>query len=343
MVRMKDLFHSATMWLFVLFSAVTTVVNCQSEQSFIVFEPQPSGSSRHVVLISGDEEYRSEEGLPALAKVLAEHYKVRATVLFSINPETGYIDPNYQENIPGLDALSSADLMIIATRFRNLPDEQMKFIDDFLRAGKPVIGLRTATHAFNFPAESNYAKYSFNSQIEGWEGGFGKKILGETWINHHGIHGQEGTRGMLDGLAERNNHPILTGVKDIWGPTDVYGITAIPAGAEVLVWGASTAGMTPESPINWEKSLVPVAWTKTYQYEPGSPEGKVFTTTMGAAEDLESDDMRRLIINAAFWAMDAEDEISPDTSVDYPGSDGFHPTPFGFDGFIKNKKPKDYE
>src|SRR5699024_1179923 len=203
-------------------------------------------------------------------------------------------------NIPGIEALESADLMIIATRFRNLPDDQMQYVDDFLRAGKSVIGLRTATHAFNFPgdSESLYSKYSYNSQTEGWEGGFGRKVLGETWINHHGIHGQEGTRGMIEGLAERNKHPVLTGVNDIWGPTDVYGITSIPEGAEVLIWGASTAGMTPEAPINWEKSLVPVAWTKTYQYDGHSPEGRVFTTTMGAAEDLESDDMRRLIINA---------------------------------------------
>src|SRR5690625_4801889 len=97
--------------------------------------------------------------MAALQKILAEHYEVRTAVLFAIDPETGYINPNYQENIPGLEALSTADLMIIATRFRNLPDEQMVYIDEFLKAGKPVIGLRTATHAFNFPAESTYAKY----------------------------------------------------------------------------------------------------------------------------------------------------------------------------------------
>src|SRR5690625_7708468 len=101
---------------------------------------------------------------------------------------------------------------------------------------------------------------------------------------------------MLDGLDERYSHPFMTGVKDIWGPTDVYGITAIPEGAEVLIWGASTAGMSPESPINWEKSLVPVAWTTTYQYAPGSPEGRVFTITVVAAGDLDSADMCRCVI-----------------------------------------------
>lgn len=320
--------------------------HCQASRLFLTFEPaKGAGAGKHIVLISGDEEYRSEEAMPALGKMLARHHGFKTTVLFSIDPETGLINPNYQAHIPGIEALSSADLMIIATRFRNLSDEQMRYVDEFLRAGKPVIGLRTATHAFNFPAgsESLYSKYSYNSQTKGWEGGFGKKILGETWINHHGIHGKEGTRGMVDGLAQRNQHPVLKGVKDIWGPTDVYGITAIPEGGEVLIWGASTAGMTPEAPINWEKSLVPVAWTKTYRYDEKSPEGRVFTTTMGAAEDFKSEDLRRLIVNAAYWAVGMEEKISETGPVEIPGMPQFDPTPFGFDGFVKNKKPDDYE
>ena len=72
-------------------------------------------------------------------------------VLYAIDEESGEIAPNEQENIPGLKALGNADLMVIATRFRNLPDVQMKEIDDYLRSGRPVIGMRTATHAFKVP------------------------------------------------------------------------------------------------------------------------------------------------------------------------------------------------
>lgn len=332
-------------WLLVVSSVLvlSLLANCQSSRSYITFDPgQNKSQTKHIVLISGDEEYRSEEGLPMLARILSSHHGFRTTVLFAINPETGLIDPNYQHNIPGLESLETADLMIIATRFRGLPDDQMKYIDDYLKAGKPVIGLRTATHAFNFgDASSPYARYSYNSEVPNWEGGFGRKILGETWINHHGHHGHEGTRGLVDGLAERNKHPILTGVNDIWGPTDVYGISALPAGAEVLIWGASTSGMTPEASINWEKSIVPVAWTKTYRYEQGGNEGRVFTTTMGAATDLVNADLRRLIINAAYWTMGMEEEIDEDSSVDVIGE--YSPTAFGFDGYIKGKTPQDYE
>lgn len=324
-----------------LFMAV--LAQCQSHKLWIAYEPaNQSAQAKHIVLISGDEEYRSEEGLPMLAQILSTHHGFKTTVLFAIHPETGLIDPNYQQNIPGLQSLETADLMIIATRFRGLPEDQMKYIDDFLKAGKPVIGLRTATHAFNFGDKNNaYARYSYNSSVPGWEGGFGKKILGETWINHHGIHGKEGTRGLIDAFAERNNHPIIQGVKDIWGPTDVYGITRIPDGAEVLVWGASTAGMTDTAPINWQKSIVPVAWIKSYTYSPGSPEGRVFTTTMGAATDLLSPGLRRLIVNASYWAMGLEDHINPESDVQPIKS--YNPTPFGFDGYLQGKKPSDYE
>lgn len=327
----------------VSFLVVSLCANCQSSRSFITFDPAQNGArAKHIVLVSGDEEYRSEEGLPMLAKILSTHHGFRTTVVFAINPESGMIDPNYQNNIPGLESLETADLMIIATRFRGLPDEQMKYIDDYLRAGKPVIGLRTATHAFNFKDSSGkFAKYSYNSQFPGWEGGFGRKILGETWINHHGHHGHEGTRGLIDGLAERRKHPVITGVHDIWGPTDVYGITEVPQGAEVLIWGGSTSGMTPESPISWKKSIIPVAWTKTYSYEPGGHTGRVFTTTMGAATDLVNADLRRLIINAAYWTMGLDDQIDENLNVDVIGE--YTPTSFGFDGYVKGKTPQDYE
>ncbi len=95
------------------------------------------GKGKKVVLVSGDEEYRSEEALPQLAKILATHHGFDATVLFAINPESGLIDPNYSSNIPGLEKLKDADLMIIATRFRELPDDQMQHIVDYLKAGKP--------------------------------------------------------------------------------------------------------------------------------------------------------------------------------------------------------------
>ena len=107
------------------------------------------GKGKSVVLISGDEEYRSEEAMPMLAGILSRHHGFNCRVVFAIDPKSGLVDPNNRTNIPGLEVLNEADLMIIGTRFRALPDNQMVHIDSYLKTGKPVIGMRTATHAFN--------------------------------------------------------------------------------------------------------------------------------------------------------------------------------------------------
>src|SRR5262245_27223210 len=148
------------------------------------------GKGKHVVLVSGDEEYRSEEALPQLGKILATRHGFKCTVLFAIDLADGTINPNVS-NIPGLEALATADLMVIFTRFRDLPDEQLKHIVNYLEAGKPIVGIRTATHAFNIKPGNTYSKYSYNSSEEGYAQGFGRQILGETWTSHHGRHGSQ--------------------------------------------------------------------------------------------------------------------------------------------------------
>src|SRR3954451_3120306 len=92
------------------------------------------GKGKHIVLISGDEEYRSEEGLPQLAKILARRHGFTCTVLFAIDPRDGTINPNVRDNIPGLEALKSADLLVLFTRFRDLPDDQMKRVVDYIES-----------------------------------------------------------------------------------------------------------------------------------------------------------------------------------------------------------------
>src|SRR5439155_12785406 len=134
-------------------------------------------------------------------------------------------------------------LLIIATRFRNLPDEQMQPIADYLESGKPVIGMRTATHAFS-GLKGKFAKYNWNNNDKSYQQGFGRQVLGETWISHHGGHGSQSTRGILAKDADR--HPILKGIKDgdIWGPTDVYGVRLpLPDGCVPLVLGQVLVGM----------------------------------------------------------------------------------------------------
>ena len=122
------------------------------------------GQGKHIVFVTGDEEYRSEESMPQLARILAKHHGFKCTVLFAIDPKDGSIDPNQSFNIPGLAKLKDADLMVIFTRFRDLPDDQMIHILNYINSGKPIMGLRTATHAFNFKQNKTYAKYSYNNK-----------------------------------------------------------------------------------------------------------------------------------------------------------------------------------
>jgi hypothetical protein len=294
------------------------------------------GVGKHIVLVSGDEEYRSEEGLPQLGKILSVHHGFRCTVLFPIDPATGEINPDVNNNIPGLEALAAADLMIIATRFRNLPDDQMQHIAKFVESGKPIIGMRTATHAFNIPADATYAKYGWQSQD--WDGGFGRQVLGETWISHHGKHKEQSTRGIVAPGME--NHPIVHGCDDIWGPTDVYGVRLpLPGDSQPLVLGQVLTGMQPtDLPVTGPQNepLLPIAWIKTFDAGNGKS-GRVFTTTMGAATDLESEGLRRLLVNAAYWCVGMESQIPERANVRLVGD--YKPSAYGFNGFVRCVKP----
>jgi type 1 glutamine amidotransferase len=304
------------------------------------------GKGKRIVFVSGDEEYRSEEALPQLAKILATEHGFDCTVLFAIDPKTGLVNPNHVQNIAGLDSLKKADLMVLFVRRRHLPDEQLQLIDDYARSGKPIIGIRTATHAFQAPANSKFAHYddSYGGDKKQWEGGFGRVVLGERWVNHHGKHKHESTRGVIAPGAA--GHPILRGIKsgEIWCPSDVYEVRLpLPGDSRPLVLGEVVArkgefdendrlyGMRPEddSPVSAKNNpMMPVAWTKSYEL-PGGKKGRAFTSTMGASVDLLNEPLRRLLANAAYWCVGLEENIpSGGTRVDIVGE--YEPTKFEF-------------
>jgi len=296
-----------------------------------------TGKGKHIVFVTGDEEYRSEDSMPQLAKILAVHHGFKCTVLFAVNKETGEIDPQTVDNIPGLEALKKADLMVLFTRFRELPDDQMKLIIDYTDSGRPIIGLRTSTHAFRYKQhpDSPYAKYSFKDKQ--FDGGYGRQVLGETWISHYGAHQKESTRGLIAKGME--NHPIVKGTEDIWGPSDVYGITTLAGDCKPLIMGQVLLGMNPDDKPNPDKELVPVAWTKTYTGASGKP-ARVFTTTMGHGGDLKSEGFRRLLVNACYWCMGMEQKIPAKSNVDLIGS--YDPNPIGVGKHKKGLKPSDH-
>jgi hypothetical protein len=311
-----------------------------ADDLFVVYEGKEGpGKGRRIVLVSGDEEYRSEEVLPQLGKVLATRHGFHCTVLFAVDPASGAIDPTNTHNIPGLEALDRADLLVLFTRFRDLPDEQMRHFADYLAAGKPIVALRTATHAFNIPAGKTYSKWSFDSRE--WDGGFGRQVLGETWISHHGAHKSQSTRGVPAPGME--GHPILRGVKDVWGPTDVYGVRLpLPGDSKPVLLGEVLEGMKPgDKPVAGKvnEPKLPIAWIRTYTGEKGKT-SKVFTTTMGSGPDLENEGFRRLLVNACYWALGMEEKIPEKSAADLVGE--YKPSFYGFGGFKKGVKPSDH-
>ena len=300
------------------------------------FEPgKGPGAKKHVVFLAGDEEYRSEEGLPMLAKILAKRHGFKTTVCFSIDND-GTINPEASESLSNPEALDSADAIVMLLRFRKYPDAIMAKFDAAVRRGVPIIGLRTSTHAFN-KLEGKYASYNR----------FGKDVLGEGWVSHWGVHKKEATRGVIE--AGRTGDPILQGVVDVFGDSDVYEAHP-PADAKILLRGRVLKGMNPvdvsaeyKKPRATDKAeqgvnepMMPIAWTREQPREGGKP-GKVFCTTMGAATDLESEGLRRLVVNAVYWGLGLD--VPKKADVDYV--DPYAPSKYGFRGYRKGLKVDD--
>ncbi len=315
-----------------------SIPSLASAEKWVVYPGGDGQGKGNIVLISGDEEYRSEESFPMLGKILSQRHGFNCTVLFSQN-EDGEINPDNQENIPGMHLIDKAELLILGLRFRELPDKDMKHFVDYVEAGKPIIGTRTSTHAFNYSRNktSPFAKYSFNNRE--WKGGFGQQVLGDTWISHHGHHKRESTRGVVN--APNKDHPILNGVDDVWGPTDVYGVRNLTKEATILLHGQVLAGMSPsDPPVDNKKNnpMMPVLWTKDYQTNSGKT-SKIVCTTMGSSTDLQSEGLRRAIVNSAYWTLGIK--VPAKANVDVVGQ--YKPTPYGFGSYTKGVKPSDHE
>lgn len=288
------------------------------------------GKGRHIVLIAADQEYRSEQSMPMMARILSTHHGFDCTVLFGVN-ERGEVDPTmpvYPEkgqefkshHIPGTEHLASADLVIFFCRLLTLPTNEQQNIVKYIDSGKPIIAIRTANHGF-LPA--------LPYKIEGRTVHWGNDVLGGTFMNHHGRWHADSTRGIL--VEALKDHPILTGVTDIWGTSDVYRTYkeggSLPAGCTALVWGQPLMGRKHDDAPNLKLEPLPVAWFKNWQTS-GGRSARVFNTTMGSGDDLESAGLRRLIINAAYWGMGMEAAISPTRSVEIVGK--YKPLGSGF-------------
>ena len=214
--------------------------------------------------------------MPAVAKILETRHGIRTSIAYA-RPT-----PQTQDNIEGLEALRTADLAVFYLRFRRLPDSQMQEILNYLNSGKPLAGLRSATHSFRYPPENPLAK---------WNDAFGIEVFGQKWIRHHG--GSSSTRATV--IAAQTALPVLRGVAPEFNVRSwLYEVAPLQGDALPLVLGVAV------NPQGKDASPQPVAWTKTYRG------ARVFFTTMGHPEDFREPSFRKLLINGLLWALGRE-------------------------------------
>jgi putative membrane-bound dehydrogenase-like protein len=220
--------------------------------------PVKDGSSAHnrnrpinVCLVSGSLEYRSDESLSALQKYLEEHYPIKCSRAFR----------RTDDDLPGLENLDTCDVMLLFTRRLTIRGEQLERIKKYCRSGKPMIAVRTASHAF-----------------QNWLA-LDREVLGGNYQNHYG-QGPPTQVRMMPGVE---NHPILAGVKPFTSPGSLYRNSGLAADVHVLLEGTS-AGHTE-----------PLAWTRLHNG------GRVFYTSLGHPDDFKNENFIRILINALFW------------------------------------------
>lgn len=319
--------------------ALCLALPASAEEGTVSFPGGKSGPGvgKKIVLLTGDEEYRGEEAFPMLAKILSEKHGFQTTVCFATGPD-GTVNPNVNTSLTGSGALDQADGIIMLLRWRAWDDAAMARFDKAFKSGKPIVALRTSTHAFKFPGDSKWAAYNK----------FGKDVVGEDWVSHWGRHKVEATRGIIE--PAQAAHPVLRGVKDVFGDTDVYEAYP-PADATILLRGQVLKGMAPmDPPAAYPKTratdkatqdvntpMMPVAWLREHKQDNGTI-NKVFTTTMGSATDLTNEDLRRLVVNGVYWSLNMEVPAKADVTT----ADPYTPSNYGFDGFLKNQKPADF-
>ncbi len=233
-----------------------------------------------VVFVTGDHEYSGEETLPLIATELEKNYGLNTKVL-KASP-----NQNAENNIPGLEILAKADLVVFFLRWRQLPVKQLEFIDKYLKSGKPVMGFRTSTHAFNFPKGHESEKWNaFGEFALNAPPGWGK--AGHT---HYG-HKSTTDVSVIEAVKK---HPILRGISPNFHVSSwLYRVLPdYPTkGSEWLLMGKS---------VNPDKEAIenPVAWTGKNSFG-----AKIFMTTLGHPEDFQVADFQRLIINAIHWEL----------------------------------------
>jgi type 1 glutamine amidotransferase len=239
---------------------------------------QSAAKIPHVVFVTGDDEYRSEITMPMIAAILEKAHGMKTSVAYA-RPR-----PQTKDHIEGLEALATADLMVMFTRFRALPEQELAPILAYVESGKPLVGLRTTTHAFLYPEGS--PRQPLND-------GFGRNIFGQKWITHHG---HESSTDVALHDANRS-HPILRGVAPFHARSWLYHVAPLAGEGNTVLLDGTSINSNKKAKAAEFPLMQPVAWTRQYKG------ARVFFTTLGHPADFEHESMRRLLINGILWTL----------------------------------------
>jgi type 1 glutamine amidotransferase/nicotinamidase-related amidase len=224
----------------------------------------------HVAIVMAEQEYKTDETLPAFALAhLGKDFRV------------SYVHASARDrnDLPGVKVLADADVLLLSVRRRVLPKAQMDQIRKFIEAGKPVVGIRTACHAFSLrgkkPPEGKVA----------WEA-FDAEVIGGNYTGHHG-RGPEFEVRAAEGARK---HPILAGVavEELRGKGTLYKCGPLRKGTTALL-----IGEVPGKPAE------PIAWVNRTKWG-----GRVFYTSLGHPDDFKEPAFNRLLKNAIAWAVE---------------------------------------
>jgi nicotinamidase-related amidase/type 1 glutamine amidotransferase len=231
-----------------------------------------SDTRPHVAIVIAEQEYRTHETLPPFAlDHLGKEFKV--SFVFANEKE--------RNDLPGIDVLNEADVLLLSVRRRVLPPAQMSVIREYLESGKPIVGIRTANHALLL------RKQAPPEGFESWDT-WDADIFGGSYTNHYGV----GPEVEVSVAADGADHPILKGVNaaSIKGKGSLYIVNPLAASTTPLLIGAIP-----------EKASETIAWTNRTKFG-----GKSFYTSLGHVDDFAQPEFRKLLANAVQWAATSE-------------------------------------
>ena len=224
-------------------------------------------------MLVAEREYQTDETLPAFAKQHLDDY--RLTFVFA--------DPKDANHLIGIDAIKSADVLVVSVRRRTLPKDQLDLVRDYVSSGKPVVGIRTASHAFCLrnkqPPEGRAAWPEFDQQV-----------FGGNYSNHYG-NAFKAIVTRADAGAKKHTTLLrgLESCKPFLAGGSLYQVSPLASGTSVLLTGRVEG--QPQEPVAW-----------TFQRADG---GKSFYTSLGHIDDFRGDVLPRLLVNAIAWSLES--------------------------------------